>query len=520
MSSVLNRREFLKVVASLPAMKLAMDISPATSGINPKQETGFPNILIIVFDALSATNVSLYGYPRETTPNLTRFADKATVFHRHYAGGSFTSPGTASLLTGTYPWTNRAFHLYGTVSQEFTSRNIFNIVPGDIYQRMTFTHNDLAAMLLHQFANDIELIKKTKDLCLFNEYLLADSVFSRDRNAAFLGERTVTRGQRGQDIQLPSSTFLSAFHRVWRENNNWDIEKQFKDQFPRGLPSTNAKPFVYLLEDAIDWVLESIQKTTQPFLGYFHFLPPHEPYHTRKEFFRMFRDGWAPIEKPVHILSGRVPEKELQSKRRWYDEYIAYVDAEFGRLINVMEAQGLLNNTYVMVTSDHGEMFERGILEHITPTLFEPIARVPMVIHKPDQLEREDVFTPTSAVDLLPTISSIVNQPAPVWSEGVVLPSFTNQVVQGDRNIFIVDSKSNPKNGPLQYGTVAMIKEHYKLINYHGYDGLDHQYEMYDLINDPEELEDLYTETNPTAEDMKAELSAKVKQVDEPFRRN
>ena len=166
----------------------------------------------------------------------------------------------------------------------------------------------------------MDLIKNTNELCLFNEYLLADSIFDNDRNTAFLGERTIMRGQQGQDNQLPSSTFLSAFHRVWRERNNQNVEAQYRDLFPRGLPSANGGPFVYLLEDAIEWVQESISNSIAPFFGYFHFLPPHEPYHTRKEFVRMFRDGWAPVSKPSHVFSDGYSEKDLQSKRRWYDE--------------------------------------------------------------------------------------------------------------------------------------------------------------------------------------------------------
>ena len=74
MKKELSRRDFLKVSASLPLLKLAMDFSPVES---LRSEVNGPNILVIVFDALSATNVSLYGYPRETTPNLSRFAEQS-----------------------------------------------------------------------------------------------------------------------------------------------------------------------------------------------------------------------------------------------------------------------------------------------------------------------------------------------------------------------------------------------------------------------------------------------------------
>jgi arylsulfatase A-like enzyme len=517
MTENINRREFLKLLAALPLVKLAID-SPGYQINNTVQEGQISNnILVLVFDALSAKNIALYGYPRQTMPNLEQFANKATVYHRHYAGGSFTSPGTASLLTGTYPWTNRAFHLYGTVAKQFVDKNIFSILNRNNYERITFTHNDLASMLLHQFSNELEVLKNTEDLCLFYEYLFADTIFEQDHNAAFLGERTIMRGQRGQGTQLPSSTFFSAFHRVWREKSKNDVEAKYKELFPRGLPSTNAGPFVYLLEDAIDWVEEEITNTAKPFLGYFHFLPPHEPYHTRKEFVRMFRDGWEPISKPDHHFSGGVSETELQVSRRWYDEYIAYVDAEFGRLVNSLEQKGMLKNTNIIFTSDHGEMFERGILEHITPTLFEPIAHVPLVIHHAGQENREDVEIPTSAVDILPTINSMAGNEAIDWSEGTPLPSTSESATESERNIFTMDAKSNPKSAPFKEGTVAMVKDRYKLIYYTGYDGFDNEFEMYDLINDPEEMENLYSESNTLAGDLKVELLDAVEEANKPY---
>jgi arylsulfatase A-like enzyme len=517
MKKEFSRRDFLKVSASIPLLKLAMDFSPGESLL---RDVNGPNILVIVFDALSATNVSLYGYPRETTPNLSRFAEQATVYYRHYAGGSFTSPGTASILTGTYPWTNRAFHLYGTVARDFVQRNLFHSFSEDDYHRMVFTHNDLATMLLYQFGDDIEFHKETKELCRFSEYFLADDYFPSDHNAAFLGERTITRGQRGQDLQLPSTTFFSALHRVWRTHEKQNLRVEYKKEFPRGLPSTNAGPIQYLLEDATDWVQQQISAAPQPFMGYFHFLPPHEPYNPHKDFINIFTDEWQPVTKPEHHFSQDLTQNELNRKRKNYDEYIAYADAEFGKLVDFMRKNGLLDNTILVLTSDHGEMFERGILEHITPTLYEPITRVPLIISQPGQNKRVDVDSPTSCTDLLPTLLHATGKPVPDWTDGQILPTFTNDEVDTERSIFTVESKSNPKSSPLTKGTVAMIKDRYKLIHYFGYDGFDDQFEMYDLEYDPEELEDLYSESNTLAGDLKVELLAAVEEANKPYSRS
>ncbi|HVN15826.1 MAG TPA: sulfatase-like hydrolase/transferase, partial [Anaerolineales bacterium] len=113
MKSKFNRRDFLKLAGLTP---LSFTAPRLIKGALP---TGQKNVLVVVFDAFTASNMSLYGYPRQTTPNLTRLAERAIVYHNHYAGGNFTTPGTASLLTGTLPWTHRAFTLNTMVDVSF-----------------------------------------------------------------------------------------------------------------------------------------------------------------------------------------------------------------------------------------------------------------------------------------------------------------------------------------------------------------------------------------------------------------
>ena len=104
----MNRRQFLKLSSLASFLSLPLHVQPPRLPIsNPDAR----NILIVVFDAFSAKNIPFYGYPRNTTPNLNKLLDKAIVYHNHYAAGNYTTPGTASLLTGAYPWTHRAINL-------------------------------------------------------------------------------------------------------------------------------------------------------------------------------------------------------------------------------------------------------------------------------------------------------------------------------------------------------------------------------------------------------------------------
>jgi hypothetical protein len=110
-----------------------------------------------------------------------------------------------------------------------------------------------------------------------------------------------------------------------------------------------------------------------------------------------------------------------------------------------------------VLTSDHGELFERGVRGHSTPILYEPLIRVPLVIFEPGRRTRTDVHSLTSAIDLLPTLLHVTaHDPAP-WAEGVVLPPFAEPPAR--RTIHAVHTRRNKPAKPLQHATVALVND-------------------------------------------------------------
>jgi arylsulfatase A-like enzyme len=511
MTAQISRRRFFKLLSLLPLTLLFNQRSrPIEEANSLSQNQRAPNVLILVFDTLSAKHISLYGYNRETTPHLARFAQKATVYHRHYASGNFTTPGTASLLTGTYPWLHRAFNHGARVAEDYKHRNLFRVFAGDTYNRIAYTDNFWVDFFLGQFRENLDVHMQPEELCILDGHLLG-RLFSNDSYVAFRSfeELLLTRSK------FPGSLFLSEVDKVGIRTLGRILTREYADLYPMGVPSGGKRYF--LLEHAIDGIKDVVGGSQQPFLGYFHLLPPHEPYLTRREFIGLFDDGWVPVAKKPHFFSEGVPDNDLNQLRRQYDEYIAYTDAEFGRLFGLMTQADKLDNTYVVVTSDHGELFERGVWEHNTPLLYEALIHVPLLISKPKQQQREDVYTPTSCVDLLPTLLHATDQAIPDWCEGEVLPTFGDREGSGGQSIFSVEAKINPQHAPLTTGTVALIKDQYKLIYYFGYDGYESEYELYDVVNDPEELEDLYLPGEPTAASLQSELEEKLRTVNQPY---
>jgi arylsulfatase A-like enzyme len=510
MQSPLTRRDFLKLSALLAAVGIPLRVARST----PRQAVGSnrPNLLVVVFDTFSSKHASLYGYPRATTPNLARLADHATVFHRHYAGGNFTTPGTASLLTGAYPWTQRAFNLDGTVVDDFERKTLFRAFDDAGYYRVAYTHNWLVVELLNQFRSDVSYWKPLRELCLLDTEL-SDRIAANDHTIARAAERIMAV----RNTPGTTSLFLSMLDKFFASNDRKQLLDKYATLFPRGLP-TNDETIYFILEDAIDWIQSEVQQAPQPFLAYFHLLPPHEPYNPRRDFIGRFDgDGYVEPPKPLHPLGTTFDERAETTARRNYDEMIAYADSEFGRLYDFLVQAGKMENTYLIFTSDHGQILERGTRGHQNPLLYESITRIPLIIAKPGQRERVDVTTPTSCLDVLPTLAYLAGQPIPDWCEGELLPTLGGKATAG-RNIYTVEAKRNPKQAAIAKATLAMVKDDCKLIQYMGYGNqYDNYSEVYDLKNDPEELQDLNTSNPGLMSDLRAELMQKLETVNRPY---
>ncbi len=172
MTSKIDRREFLKLT-SLLSLLYVQSCSKSKWRLEKRlSNSNIQNVFIIVFDALSALNIPFYGYQRNTMPNFSRILEKATIYHNHYAGGNYTTPGTASLLTGTLPWTHRAFPHYGTVTKSLAANNIFNVFSQNNYYNFAYSHNPYVLRQLDQFERYLANYIPVEDLCLNKDWVV------------------------------------------------------------------------------------------------------------------------------------------------------------------------------------------------------------------------------------------------------------------------------------------------------------------------------------------------------------
>ncbi len=503
--SKISRRSFLKLVgAAAPTILFPAATTWAEKNFN-QGDSSKPNVIILLFDAMSARDLSLYGYPRPTSPNLERFAERATVYHSHNSGGNYTIPGTASLLTGAYPWTSRALNYSSGVKKDMIENNIFRAF-GEDYHRVAFPQSMMANFVVSQFQNDINFFLPADTFGKLN--FLLSNYFPKDRNMALraLDDFLFQMQAKPASMVLGPANW-SLYYR--------DSARLSQKGYPMGLPHNSTYPLYFSLEDLFGGITSLIPSLPQPFFTYLHLYPPHAPYRASERFDSKFIDGYWPEAKPVHRFSDGFSETKITTTRRRYDEYIASLDWEFGKLMDAWEAEGVFENSYVIITSDHGELFERGEARHTTPLLYDPVVHIPLLISAPGQKTRSDVYSPTNAVDVLPTLMKLTGKSIPSQTEGQLLPGFGG-VDDFERSTFTVEAKRNPALAPLKKATIAMRKGTHKLIYYTGYETKD-SFELYDLSEDIEEMHDLYPKAPAIAGKLREELLESLHAADKQY---
>lgn len=504
--TTISRRDFLKFAFFASSSAALAALHPRRLSLEEKK----PNFIVLVADTLSASNMSLYGYERRTTPNLERLAARAIVYHAHYAGGNFTSPGTATILTGAYPWTHRAVNLGGLVRRSLVAQNIFQLLGSDYY-RLGFSQNMWAELLLRQFIAEIdEHIPSPTFIHGWQKPLLSHA-FRKDPLSAYYALDDFLISTHHVVNPFSGSASLGYLGLLY-QLEHLDVGTATAEH-PYGLPSNLYYYFENrVVYDGVQEILLRLRRAGYPFFAYIHLMSPHSPYRPTRPFVNSLAEVEFPI-KQRHPLGERVNRRTLLDNRRWYDEFVANVDAEVGRLFEALDREGALEDTYFIFTSDHGELFERGVLGHATPLLYEPLIRVPLLVFVPGQSRRRDVHAPTSNADLTPSLLALAGRQIPPAMEGQLLPGLGGTEDPG-RSVFSIEAKEVSSFLPLSRVTVSMVKGRRKLIYYKGYKKYPNTFELYDLENDREEKRDIYLDDPATAAAMKEELLDRLAQAE------
>ncbi len=116
-----------------------------------------PNIILVTFDVLTTRDMSVYGYYRPTTPFITGWAKKASLFTGLRAESNFTTPAIASIMTGKRVWTHQTYHLEGSKPVRGSTENLPLMLKKNNYYTIALVANSAASVRVLGIADSFDI---------------------------------------------------------------------------------------------------------------------------------------------------------------------------------------------------------------------------------------------------------------------------------------------------------------------------------------------------------------------------
>ena len=337
-------------------------IAPANARLTGSKSTRSPHILVITADGLDASHLSVYGYERDTTPNLRRLAESALVAENAFSNSSNTSGSIISLLTSKPPASTRVLY------------------PPDIL-RGSDAYQHLPGLLR------------------LNNYYTVQFSFPHYVDAYTLNVRDGFMLANNKKLVNPILVQVNRILRAEYTNFLYDLANRLIDRlrhifFIKKMenPALVITNMADILPDSvkIDELINVFDHTTQPVFAHIHLMGTHgDKFYPPLQVFSIGKDTGA--QQPY--------DPDL------YDDSILEADAQIGRLIDYLTSRGLLDQTILVIASDHGQRFDA-------------TKRLPWIIRFPNGEYAGRILVNVQNMDIAPTILEYMGLNRPVWMQG------------------------------------------------------------------------------------------------------
>lgn len=377
-----------------------------------------PNFLVIVVDTLRADRIDPPGRTPERTPHIDALRRESIDFSHARTTSSWTLPATVSLLVSQLPSEHGAAHWGSTLDAGLVP--LSEVLHGAGYRTGGWSANRLV-----------------------------------------VPERGFDRG---------FDHFELVVHPEW--------------QF--GTPG--ASPFAFATADmVIDRALEWFDATPPadppaPYFAYLHWMEPHTPYFCAPDMGPDCPPVALDLARHLTLAQWDFTPEQQKILSALYDADVRLVDAALARLMTALEARGLLDDTWIILTADHGEMLgEHGLYVHGNG-MREEVLRVPLLIRSPTR-RAVRVETAVSLIDVAPTILAAAGLSAPVDWKGQSLLDLAAGKIRDPMPLVAELLPVRDEPDRLQRHLAAVVEGQTKWVLW-----VDGRVERIDLATDPGEL--------------------------------
>jgi arylsulfatase A-like enzyme len=448
----------LLVIAAVTIGRQVLAESHALSRLPAPPSAGAQNVIFVILDTVRAANLSLYGYMRETAPQLTRWATRGVRFDWAVAPSCWTYPSHCSFFTGRWP---RELNSHWQLVLDSRAPTLAEFLAARGYWTAGFVANTRYC----SYETGLD-----RGFAHYEDYPLSLQTI--------LGTTAV-----GRWLTKNVLCYRDFYNRKWA---------QFQSRDARGI----NRAF-------LDW-LSRRWRGERPFFAFLNYMDAHGPFLVPADHDQRF--GTRPSSRRDYEMlldfwdrdKSRVESRDVVLARDGYDDCISFLDGQVGALLDELDRRGVLANTVVIVTSDHGEEFgENGLFDH-GHSLYLNEVHVPLVILSPAAPSGRAVADPVSLRDLPATIVDLLGLAADSPFPGQSLaahwrapaaaspPRTTAAISEADFQAIRLNACAG--SGPFQWGfTMSQVASGWHYVR----DGTGAE-ALYNLAADPTESHNLF----------------------------
>lgn len=449
-----SRRTFFKAIGAAAASLAAAPLTrlrgeTAAAPALPRR----PNVILIVSDEHQANACGCYGSKvrrvdgLSPTPHIDALAAEGVRFDAMYCPAPLCAPSRAAYMTGTYPHTTTALlhKIQGREAGLSRFPGVREGIPamGEYFRQVGYKTAAIGKVHVHgEQVSGWDLGFDERALRFYTE---APGMHYADLKDGDVNDRYRERGR------YDSPTYRSVDPRKFAATPEKLTVKQngLNQHFQETLVEHEDEMFDHLVtERSMDFIARK-SAAHEPFFIHVGLEKPHRPWTVHKKFLDRFNPDDMPLPATIATWVERglnpfvqqwchtaVNGAEARNSIAAYYACASQVDDCVGRIVEQCRALGILDETIILYTSDHGEsLYEQGLIEK--HNMLDPAARVPFVIRAPWLLPRgQTCDSPASLIDLIPTLCAMTSTPASPVLEGVsLLPAVAGEA-DPERMIF------------------------------------------------------------------------------------